>query len=54
VADACFTFGRKDWNGVMRSAEEVHALSLANLDGEYCSVVMTGAVLRLEAVPERR
>lgn len=41
VADACFTFGRKDWNGVMRSADEVHALSLANLDGEYCKVIGT-------------
>lgn len=39
VEDACFTFGRRDWSGVMRTAEEVHALSLANLDGEYCTVV---------------
>lgn len=45
VADGCFTFGRKDWNGVMRSAEEVHAMSLANLDGEYCTVTTTDAVL---------
>jgi nicotinamidase-related amidase len=45
VADGCFTFGRKDWNGAMRSAEEVHALSLANLDGEYCTVTTTDAVL---------
>jgi hypothetical protein len=36
----------------MRSAEEVHALSLANLDGEYCAVVTT--VLRLDGAPERR
>src|SRR5262249_17242427 len=36
VEDATFTFGRKDWNGIFRSAEEVHAMSLANLDGEYC------------------
>ena len=45
VADACFTFGRKDWNGDFRTAEEVHALSLANLDGEYCTVVSAEAVL---------
>jgi nicotinamidase-related amidase len=45
VEDACFTFGRRDWNGTLRSAEEVHALSLANLDGEYCTVVTTDAVL---------
>ncbi len=37
--DACFTFARKDWNGVMRSAEDVHAMSLANLDKEYCTVM---------------
>ena len=43
--DACFTFGRRDWAGAFRSAEEVHAMSLANLDGEYCLVVRTGDVL---------
>lgn len=43
--DACFTFGRKDWSGVDRTADEVHAMSLANLDGEYCSVVRTADVL---------
>jgi nicotinamidase-related amidase len=42
VADACFTFGRKDWNGVDRTANEVHAMSLANMDGEYCTVVASG------------
>lgn len=47
VGDACFTFGRKDWNGVMRSADEVHAMSLANLDGEYCKVIQTAQALRL-------
>jgi nicotinamidase-related amidase len=46
VEDATFTFGRKDWNGVLRGAAEVHAMSLANLDGEYCTVVETSAVLR--------
>ena len=45
VEDATFTFGRKDWHGTWRTAEEVHAMSLANLDGEYCSVVRTGQVL---------
>lgn len=46
VEDAVFTFGRKDWAGVFRTAAEVHAMSLANLDGEYCTVVGTAAVLR--------
>lgn len=45
VADGCFTFGRTDWNGAWRSADDVHALSLANLDGEYCTVVTTDALL---------
>jgi nicotinamidase-related amidase len=45
VADACFTFGRQDWEGRQRSADEVHAMSLANLEGEYCTVVTSAAVL---------
>ncbi len=43
--DACFTFARRDWRGVLRSAEEVHAMSLANLDGEYCTVVKAADLL---------
>jgi nicotinamidase-related amidase len=46
VADACFTFARKDFDGRLRSAAEVHAMSLANLDGEYCTVTNTDALLR--------
>ena len=45
VEDAVFTFGRNDWNGVDRSAEEVHAMSLANLHGEYCTVIRTREIL---------
>ena len=45
VADACFTFARRDFHGRLRSADEVHSMSLANLDGEYCTVVDTAAVL---------
>jgi nicotinamidase-related amidase len=45
VADGCFTFDKLDWNGVPRSAEDIHAMSLANLDGEYCSVVETRLLL---------
>lgn len=46
VEDATFTFGRDDWNGTPRTAEEVHAMSLANLHGEYCTVVRTATLLR--------
>lgn len=45
VADGCFTFARTDWNGSARSAEDVHAMSLVNLDGEYCTVVTADALL---------
>lgn len=45
VEDATFTFGRKDWHGTWRTADEVHAMSLANLDGEYCAVVRTRDIL---------
>lgn len=45
VADACFTFARHDLSGRLWRAEEVHALSLANLDGEYCTVTDTAAML---------
>jgi nicotinamidase-related amidase len=45
VEDAAFTFGRRDWHGRWRTADEVHAMSLANLDGEYCAVVRTREVL---------
>lgn len=51
VEDATFTFGRKDWRGTWRTADEVHAMSLANLDGEYCSVVRTNEMLAALSEP---
>ncbi|MGF6372586.1 nicotinamidase-related amidase [Paraburkholderia sp. RAU6.4a] len=45
VADGCFTFARTDWHGTPRSADDIHAMSLANLDHEYCTVVTTDALL---------
>ena len=41
AADATFAFAKSDYNGVLRSAEEVHAMALANLNGEYATVVTT-------------
>lgn len=38
--DACFTFALRHW-----PADEVHAMSLANLEGEYCRVAPTAAIL---------
>jgi nicotinamidase-related amidase len=43
--DACFTYARRDYRGHLRSAEEVHAMSLANLDGEYCRVTTAAEIL---------
>jgi nicotinamidase-related amidase len=45
IEDACFTFAKKDWEGRNRTASEVHAMSLANLEGEYCTVVRAAQVL---------
>jgi nicotinamidase-related amidase len=45
VADATFAFAKTDYNGVWRTAEEVHAMSLANLDGEYATVASTAELL---------
>ena len=41
VEDACFTFGERDRRGRLWPAEDIHALSLANLDREYCGIVRT-------------
>jgi nicotinamidase-related amidase len=45
VADATATFARPDFNGVLRTAEEVHAMSLANLQDEYAAIMTTREVL---------
>lgn len=45
VEDACFTYAKRDRRGVLRTAEDVHAMSLANLEGEYCWIVRTDEVL---------
>lgn len=39
VADATFAFAKPDFHGVHRSAEDVHAMALSNLHGEYARVV---------------
>ena len=43
IEDATFTFARRDYRGVLRSADD--AMSLANMDGEYCKVVATDDLL---------
>ncbi|WP_111637525.1 cysteine hydrolase family protein [Marinomonas shanghaiensis] len=39
VGSACFAFEKDDFFGQSRSADEVHAMSLANLHGEYATVI---------------
>ena len=46
VSDAAFTFDKRDHAGTLRSADEVHAMSLANLDGEYAAIRTTAEVLQ--------
>lgn len=45
VSDATFAFERRDYAGVLRSAADVHAMSLANLCGEFAAVARTAEVL---------
>jgi hypothetical protein len=45
VEDAAFAFARRDYRGILRSAEDVHAMSLANMEGEYCKAVTTDELL---------
>lgn len=47
ISDATFTFAKNDYAGVRRSADEVHAMSLANLDGEYASVMTTADAINM-------
>ena len=45
VSDATFAFAMRDYAGTQRSADEVHAMSLANLDGEYAAILDTDGLL---------
>jgi len=45
VSDATATFGRYDFDGIWRTSNEVHAMSLANLSSEYATVLCTTKVI---------
>ena len=45
VSDATYAFQKSDCNGVAREPEEVHAMSLANLNGEFATLARTSDVL---------
>ena len=45
LADGCFTHDQVDWNGKTWSADDVHAITLSHLNGEYCTVTTTKEIL---------
>jgi nicotinamidase-related amidase len=45
VSDATATFARRGIDGVLRSADEVHAAALSDLQGEFASVADTAHIL---------
>jgi nicotinamidase-related amidase len=45
VEDACFTFAKRDYDGRLRNAGEVHAMALANMNEEYCAITSSAAVI---------
>ena len=47
VADGCFAFAKKDYHGTPRTADEVHAMALSNLDAEYAEVIAAEDALGL-------
>ena len=47
ASDASFAFDKKDYSGIPRTADEVHAMSLANLDGEYATIAETKELLTM-------
>ncbi|WP_342655039.1 cysteine hydrolase family protein [Pseudomonas sp. F3-2] len=44
--DACYTFDGADFFGQPRRAEDIHAMSLGNLHGEYAQVLGTEDILQ--------
>lgn len=45
IADACFTFGQNDFAQNWRSAQEVHDMTLANLQMDYAKISNTAQAL---------
>ena len=45
VSDACYTFDRVGLDGLVRSAEAIHDMTLTNLNGEFATIETTDTVL---------
>jgi nicotinamidase-related amidase len=52
-ADACWAVDVRDLTGRLWTAEDVHQLSLAVMQGEYATIIETKAVLAALAAIER-
>jgi nicotinamidase-related amidase len=51
VSDATATFDRKGPDGKAYRAEDIHAIHLASLDGEFCKVVTTDSLIANQKAP---
>jgi nicotinamidase-related amidase len=47
VSDATFAFDKVDFSGTHRTGDEIHAMALANLAGEYASITSTERLLNV-------
>jgi nicotinamidase-related amidase len=54
VADACWAVDKSDLSGRIWPAEDVHALSLANMQGEYAEVVPSALALQAAGMANMR
>ncbi|MBD8532715.1 MULTISPECIES: cysteine hydrolase family protein [unclassified Massilia] len=54
VSDATFAFAMRDYAGVQRSADKVHAMALANLMSDYATIQDTRSVLAELATTSNR
>lgn len=45
VSDACYTFDRTGHGGRHETAEDIHAMTLSNLDGEFATIETTDSLL---------
>ena len=54
VADACWAVDKRDLSGRLWPAADVHALSLANMQGEYAEIVSGAATLRAAGMANAR
>lgn len=46
LIDGTYAYAQTDFNGVRRSAEDVHAMALSNLHGEYATVIHSEQALK--------